>query len=241
MYEHLRRFGSWFIALSGLAAAYITAREVEALSLFWIVFAGALLATVGKPTLRRAVEWITRVRNYPLVLSRVAKLQESLESVKIALQESEQRTKFIAARMMEVGRQQVIGAMQAQMSAPHVPILRSVTRTDEDGLILLGVQPEGESANIGIGARYSLFVQGTRTSLGAIEVTAAEDDSVIEMRCVERLKGEFWDRLEERAGSDPSPPTGIEIRPYALDDADHNVIADVLHSQLTKTKDDDDA
>jgi hypothetical protein len=235
--NYLKRFWAVFLSLVGLAGVYLTFREVGGDNWQWV-----FLAFVGAAGLVAAwklfLEVATRVRNYPALLNRAADLEERLTR-------AEERSSDLEANLVkryeegvEEGQLRVFGSLAAfQVPAPRLTAISTSTGT----LTLIG---RFDERRVPVGSRWVVEVVETGEQLGKVQAVALDDERRnVHLTVIEREHREFWNGLERRAHSDPTPPPGVRLvqAKYALPAAAQTPpVPDGLLTTSTNDEDEED-
>jgi len=88
--------------------------------------------------------------------------------------------------------------------------------SEESGSIRL-VLDEASSSALRVGTTLAVIAIATGEEWGTVRITELEG-SRAKASVVDRKRPEFWESLEDRMKTDPSPPPGFHLSPYFLHD-----------------------
>ncbi len=80
---------------------------------------------------------------------------------------------------------------------------------NRDGTVCLVI---ADTSGLRVGSLLDVVVTNTREIWGSIEVSEKLDNGTL-ARPLDRANPEFWESLEDRMNTDPSPPPGIHLEP----------------------------
>ncbi|MGW5011277.1 hypothetical protein ACWEOR_04045 [Micromonospora chalcea] len=214
MTDYLKRFWTVAVSLAGIVGLYLGAVQVDLVPAFWIVMGlSALIALVWTGG-NALIEMVTRVRNYPRLLERAARLQTEVEALSGAIEANKEESQAATEAALAEGRAQMIGAL---LSSTAEPPTISVLGKFEGIFVLIAKyeqsRPERQT-------RFHVVSSETGESKGSVEVVHVDESRrSVFLRCVDPQAPEFWQHLATRADYDASPPIGVELARYDLPDA----------------------
>jgi len=209
----LKRFVVAAGTLAALAGGYLAAVPLHLITLYWIVIVGGAAIAAVSVFAPRSVEYITRIRNYEVLLQRVATLENEKAQLVTQRNSLEKGADNQREEGVREGRRQFLGALLAS-NGGQLTIVGLAAR--EEGVLLVAkAENEIPPSN---GARYYVESGLLGDVMGVAEVRAYEKSrEVIVLGCVEPRRPDFWKRLLETATFDASAPPGIILTPYVLD------------------------
>lgn len=209
----LKRFWVAAGSLAALAGGYLAAVPVHLVTIFWVVVAGGATIAAIWVFIPRSIEYITRIRNYEVLLHRVATLEGEKQQLTSQLESVEASADLQHEEGVREGRRQFLGALLASTGG-DLTILGLAAREDSV-LVVATTNAEIPPQN---GARYYVESGLLGDIMGVVEVQVFDKSrDVIILTCVEPRRPEFWKRLSETATLDPSAPPGVILTPYRLD------------------------
>ena len=207
MKTFLLRFWAIAVSLATVVALYIAAAGGKVLGAFWFVVAVAVVGAGQSSFGRSVIELLVRIRNYPILLSRVASLESEVEELRAGVAQSNDlaRSRWKAGR--HEGRAEVRGAMLALMSPS--PTLMSIVNWAGELALVVSADPLPMA-----GARYRVQAEVTGELKGVVEVVEVDvTKSVAFLTCAEPTASAFWAYLTDRFEYDPSAPAGVVLVP----------------------------
>lgn len=208
----LKRFWVAAGSLAALAGGYLAAVPVHLVTVFWVVVAGGAAIAAVSVFVPRSIEYATRIRNYGLLLRRVAALESENQQLGSQLDSLKNTVNSRWEDGTREGRRQFLGAWLASAGG-DLTIVGLAAR--EDGVLVVAKSNEEAPQN---GARYYIESGLLGDVMGVVEVRAYDQTrDIIILACVEPRMPEFWKRLSESATFDPSAPPGVILTPYRVD------------------------
>lgn len=213
-----RRF---FIRSGAALVPLVTVGAALVLFASWlgaVVFLVALLLAVGwgaRPHMQEAREKLRRYDTLATqadgLVAQVERLAAENERVKEAAGEATQEA---LATEIEEGKLQVIGSLLGLGAGP--PQLIAVSTTA--GELELVAQYDDPDKPVRLGTRYQLQMTATGDRKGVVQVVRLDETQrMVYLQAVDKTVPEYWERLEDAAVANPTPPTGVRLTPVQYD------------------------
>lgn len=166
------------------------------------------LAWVLVPKLARM--YVVLKDKHPAALKRIAVLEDEVSKLRRRVDdEGAARGGAYDEGFLE-GATQVMGSLVAtSQAAQPVPSITGVGASSGDVYLYAEA-----TSKVNAPARYWLEITNNGERKGVVQVVSRPSERPIRLRCVHRTNSEYWERLAERAVTDPSPPVGARLAPY---------------------------
>lgn len=204
MDEYLKRFFAALLWLGALAGTVLLIRELEG-RWRWIVIP-VLVGAAVYAGWRGLFDVIARIRNYPSLLERLARLDAELSRLREHNIRLESQSRAAFREGVSEGRNQIRGVLLAAFVDP--PSITAVSERNGE-LFLAGAYKDKA---IRVGARFEIEVSATGERKGTVEVVSVDEErKVVHLQRVGKSPNQFWDGLRTRAITDPTPPPGVRL------------------------------
>ena len=197
-----------------IVGTYLGAEAVDKTWVFWATVPVAAVATATRVLVPHPIEYLMRIRNYPVLLATSAAKQEEARSLAAALESAKRAADERYAAGVAEGQAQILGALAAHSAA--ATLLPKGLSAPDGQLLVFAEVTSGHLPPVG--ARYSWTVDVSGEIKGVLQVQSAEAaTNVVILACVEETVGPFWRHLEEAAILRPDVPTGMTLTPLNIE------------------------
>jgi hypothetical protein len=214
MKNFIRRFWGVFLSIAAVVGLYFGALDVDKVGWFWATFLAALtlvaLSLITGRAWKATTDTILRIRNYPIVLHRVAELEDERKEI------------FEKILTIDSHKIWTRGFIEGQLSIVGTQLAEGFT-----DLTLVSAKSDGKSVYLVADcltrtpptfARFELVNTMAGNREGILQVINFDSiEKRIVLRCVEPTVLGFWQHLLEKATYDYSPPMGVKLVPYKFD------------------------
>lgn len=208
----LQRFWTVAVSLGTLVALYLAADVAKLAWAFWLVVVAAMLVACVSTIGKQVLDLLVRVRNYPLILKRLAEREQEIADLAAQAAAATQTAKSRWRAGWEEGRKATLGVLAANRSEP--PTLLSIA--DREGELALVATTDAAPI---VGARYLVQVQLTGEVKGVVEVVEFDDGiGTTFLTCVQPTVRRFWTHLSEKVAYESTVPDGLILVPTTLQD-----------------------